>query len=198
MNGIPVREHCRIVRADHHEADSDRCDCRTSRPLFGACFGAGRRPGTGFSASAGPGPALGVLVLAERQHHQGRRHGRPRSDEARRHRRCAHHGGGPGSPRGPGGFHGPAVARPLPARSRRGEAARPRGEHEQRRRLERQRRTLDPARAVYAGGRLDGNRRPRRTAFRRSTCPAASDGGFLSGHCGAGVPRGRRLPHPER
>ena len=67
------------------------------------------------------------------------------------------------------------VARPVPARGRRGRAAGPGSEHEQRRRLERQRRAVDQARAVDAEGRLERDRDQRaRRHFEGSLAAAAS------------------------
>ena len=51
------------------------------------------RFGKGFRLAAPGGSALGLLVLDQRQHQQGRDHGGPRSDETRRHRRRAVDGG---------------------------------------------------------------------------------------------------------
>ena len=66
----------------------------------------GGRPEGGIRQAAGLGAALGLLVLAEQQHHPRGDHGRPRGHEARRHRRRPDHGGRPGRARRPGRVHG--------------------------------------------------------------------------------------------
>ena len=64
----------------------------------------GRSQG-GVRPAAGLGPALGLLVLAQRQHHPRGHHRRPGGHEARRHRRRADHGGRPGRARRAGRLH---------------------------------------------------------------------------------------------
>ena len=79
----------------------------------------------GIRAAAPGGPALGLLVLAEQQHHPRGDHRGPGGDEARRDRRRPDHGGGPGRARGAGAVHGRPLARacsstPSPRPSRLG------------------------------------------------------------------------------
>ena len=103
-----------------------------------------------------------------------------------------------GAPQGPVAFAGPQVAGTLQVHAQRGRPAGPGSQHEQRRRLVRQRRALDHARTVDAVGRLDGNQRGRRQAFRGRAARAEADGQLLSRHHRAGLPHaGRQGPHRE-
>ena len=152
----------------------------------------------GIRRPAGCGPAVGLLVLAQQQHHQGRHDGRPGGHEARGHRRRADHGGRSGRAAGPRPLRRTQVAGTLQAHAQRGQPAGPGSQHDQRRRLVRQRRALDHARTVDAVPRLDGNQRGRRQAFRRRLARAAADRELLSRHHRAGLPHaGRQGPDRE-
>ena len=120
--------------------------------------------------AAAIGQTLGLLVLAERQHHPRRHYRRSGSDASRGHRRRADYGSRSGHSAWPGLVRRPEVARTVQVHGRRGQPAGDRSRYEQRRRLERQRRAVGQARARHAESRLDGDRGRGSEAVRRRAC----------------------------
>ena len=143
-------------------------------------------------------PALGLLVLAQRQHYPPGYYRRPRGHAACGHRGGTDHGGRPGHADGTGAVRQPRLARIVQARLCRGRPAGPEGQHEQRCRLVRQRGTVDHAPVGHAKSDLDGNRRGRPPALRGAAAAAQHGGPLLSRHRRAGLSHaGRKCPHRE-